>query len=74
MENGDKFFARMEGFVTNDLGKIAFNIAGRITGGTGRLATIQGSVREVGKLEPDKGDPAKGLNENRTDIEYSIGR
>ena len=40
-------------------------IAGRITGGTGKFATIQGFVREVVKIDG-------GLNENRTDIEYSI--
>src|SRR5271166_5524134 len=57
MEDGDKVFARMEGFAMSDSGKIAVNIAGRITGGTGKLATIQGFVREVVKLD-------KGLNEN----------
>jgi hypothetical protein len=67
MENGDKVFARMEGFAMNDSGKINVNIAGRITGGTGKLTTIQGFVREVVKLD-------KGSNENRTDIEYSIGK
>jgi hypothetical protein len=65
MENGDKVFARMEGFTTSELGKIVVSIAGRITGGTGKFATIQGSVREAVKLDG-------GLNENRTDIEYSI--
>jgi hypothetical protein len=65
METGDKVFARMEGFATNELGRVAVSIAGRITGGTGKFATIQGFVREVVKVDG-------GLNENRTDIEYSI--
>jgi hypothetical protein len=67
MEDGDKVFARMEGFAMNESGKIGINIAGRITGGTGKLATIQGFVREFVKLDKD-------TNENRTDIEYSIGK
>jgi hypothetical protein len=38
MENGDKAFARMDGFATNDSGKIGLIISGLITGGTGRGA------------------------------------
>jgi hypothetical protein len=67
MENGDKIFARMEGFAMNDAGKVGVSIAGRITGGTGKFATIQGFVREVVKLDG-------ALNENRTDIEYSTAK
>jgi hypothetical protein len=69
LENGDKAFARMEGFATNDAGKVGVTIAGRITGGTGKLATIQGFVREVVNL-----DPKTNLNENQTNIEYSVGK
>jgi hypothetical protein len=67
MENGDKVFARMEGFAMNDSGKVHVNIAGRITGGTGKLATIQGFVKEVVDLDKD-------TNVNRTEIEYSVGK
>jgi hypothetical protein len=69
MENGDKFFARMDGIVESSSGKGTGTIAGRITAGTGKLATIQGTIREMAKF-----DIKNGLNENRTEIDYSIGR
>jgi hypothetical protein len=69
MENGDKVFARMDGFATNDSGKIGLIISGLITGGTGRLATIRGLVREVVNF-----DPKTNLNENRVNIEYSVAK
>jgi hypothetical protein len=69
MENGDKVFARMEGFAMNDSGKIAVTIAGRITGGTGKFAAIQGTVREVANI-----DLKTNANHNSTDIEYSLGK
>jgi len=67
MDNGDKIFARMEGTAINDSGKITVMIAGRITGGTGKLARIQGLVREMVNV-----DPKTNSNENRTEIEYSV--
>jgi hypothetical protein len=42
--------------------------AGPITGGTGKLAGIHGTVRTFGTAEPKA-----GINENQTDIEYAIG-
>jgi hypothetical protein len=68
MENGDKVFARMDGVVDGSE-KGSATIAGRITGGTGKLAGIQGFVREVVNFEVKT-----GFNQNRTDIEYSIGK
>jgi hypothetical protein len=67
MDNGDKIFARMEGTAINDSGKITVMIAGRITGGTGKLARIQGVIREMVNF-----DPKTNSNENRTEIEYSV--
>ena len=67
MDNGDKIFARMEGTAINDTGKVTIMIAGRITGGTGKLAGIQGVVREMVNF-----DPKTNFNENLTEIEYSV--
>jgi hypothetical protein len=69
MDNGDKAFARMDGFATNDSGKIGLIISGLITGGTGRLATIRGLVREVVNF-----DPKTNLNENQVNIEYTVAK
>jgi hypothetical protein len=67
MDNGDKIFARMEGTGINDAGKITVMIAGRITGGTGKLERIQGTVREMVNV-----DTKTNSNQNRTEIEYSL--
>jgi hypothetical protein len=70
MENGEKVFARMDGIVeTDSSGKGTATIAGRISGGTGKFAAIRGLVREVAKF-----DLKSASNENRTDIEYSVGK
>jgi hypothetical protein len=69
MDNGDKFFARMDGIVESSSGKGTGTIAGRITNGTGKFADIQGTIREIAKF-----DIKNGLNENRTEIDYSIGK
>jgi hypothetical protein len=69
MENGDKFFARMDGVVQTGAASFTATIAGNITGGTGKFAAIQGIVREVANF-----DPKTGFNEDQTDIEYSIGK
>jgi hypothetical protein len=69
MENGNKFFARMDGIVESSSGKGTATIAGRITHGTGKLATIQGTILEMAKF-----DIKIGSNENRTEIDYSMGK
>ena len=68
LENGDKFFARMS-LVAQSVGpgKLMNMVVGPITGGTGKLAGIQGIVRSAGTAEPKA-----GVNENQTDIEYWI--
>jgi hypothetical protein len=68
MENGDKFFARVTSVAQNaGPGKFTITAAGPITGGTGKLAGIQGIVRATGTVEP-KG----GFNETQFEIEYWI--
>jgi hypothetical protein len=57
----------MEGTAINDSGKVTVMIAGRVTGGTGKLTKIQGVVREMVNF-----DPKTNSNENRTEIEYSV--
>jgi hypothetical protein len=69
MENGDKIFARMDGIVESSSGKGTATIAGRITNGTGKFAAIQGTIREMAKF-----DIKIGSNENRTEIDYSVGK
>ena len=49
-------------------GKLTNATVGYITGGTGKLAGIQGIIRTTGSAEPKV-----GLNETQTEIEYSIG-
>jgi hypothetical protein len=69
LENGDKFFVR-SALVSQSTGggKLSNMTAGPITGGTGKLAGIHGTVRTSGTAEPKA-----GINETQTDIEYSIG-
>ena len=69
MENGDKLFARMDGIVENSSGKGTGTIVGRITNGTGKFTAIQGTIREIAKF-----DIKAGINENRTEIDYSMGK
>jgi hypothetical protein len=69
MENGDKIFARMDGIVESSAGKGSATIAGRITNGTGKFATIQGTILEMAKF-----DIKIGSNENRTEMDYSTGQ
>jgi hypothetical protein len=57
----------MEGNGINDAGKITVMIAGRITGGMGKLERIQGTVREMVNV-----DTKTNSNQNRTEIEYSL--
>jgi hypothetical protein len=69
MENGDKIFARMDVIVESTSGKGSATIAGRITNGTGKFAGAQGAIREAAKF-----DIKAALNENRTEIDYSVGK
>ena len=66
MENGDKFFTRTA-LVAQGLGagKFSTTSAGLITGGTGKLAGIEGIIRTTGMAQP-----TAGVSENQTDIEY----
>jgi hypothetical protein len=69
LENCDKIFARMDGIVESTSGKGTATIAGRITNGTGKFAGVQGTIREAAKF-----DIKAALNENRTEIDYSVGK
>jgi hypothetical protein len=68
VENGDKFFARYIGQVQNNSGRFTDTTFGPITGGTGKLLGIQGTVRGVANFN------FSGFNDNQTVIEYSIGK
>jgi hypothetical protein len=70
LENGDKFFTRTTLTAHNAGGGKLTNVSvGNITGGTGKLAGIQGIVRSSGTA-----NPKAGFTETQTDIEYSIGK
>ena len=70
MENGDKFFVRAANVIqAGAAGMLTATTVGHITGGTGRLAGIQGIVRLVGNF--DLKEHCGGI---QTDIEYSIGK
>jgi len=70
MENGDKFFARSTGVMrSSSSGMLTVKDVGYITGGTGKLAAIQGMVRVVANI-----DYKAGFNETVDEIEYSIGK
>ena len=69
MDNGDKFSARTTTLVEPGAGKLTATSVGVITGGTGKLAGIQGTVREVTTF-----DPKSGFNEAQTELDYSIGQ
>jgi len=66
MENGDKFFARATSVAQNiGSGKFTITAVGPITGGTGKLTGLQGTVRAKGTVEP-----STGFNETQFEIEY----
>lgn len=69
VENGDKLFARNATLVQNVSGKLTATQVGYITGGTGKLAAIQGTVRAVANF-----DTKTGFNESQVDLDYSIGK
>jgi hypothetical protein len=69
-ENGDKVFARTATVVqSTGAGKATTVSVGPITGGTGKLAGIRGMIRSTGMAEPQA-----GINENQTEIEYSLAK
>jgi hypothetical protein len=72
VENGDKLFARFTSVVQSASGKITATTAGHITGGTGRLAGIQGVVRHLTNLDPRPGAASPG--DSQYEIEYSINK
>jgi hypothetical protein len=70
LDSGDKFFTRSTVLAHSaGSGKLTNVTVGYITGGTGKLAGIQGIVRTSGSA-----DPKAGVNETQTAIEYSIGK
>ena len=70
LENGDKFFTRGTVLARSaGPGKLSNVTVAYITGGTGKLAGIQGIVRTTGTAEPKA-----GVNETQVEIEYSIGK
>ncbi len=70
LENGDKFFVHSTLVAQSSGGsKLTATLSGVITGGTGKLAGISGTVQSV-----TQADPKAGFNENQTDMDYSIGK
>jgi hypothetical protein len=69
MENGDRFFTRTALLVQNIAGKLTATNVGNITGGTGKFAGAQGSVRISTNF-----DYKTGFNESQTDFEYTVGK
>jgi hypothetical protein len=71
MENGDKFVVRNANVIQPaGAGKLVATGVGHITGGTGKLGTIQGIAQQVTTFDPIAGVPG----ENQIDLEYSIGK
>jgi hypothetical protein len=71
MDNGDKFFVRNEAIIQRTAtGKLASTGAGHIFGGTGKLASIQGTTRNATTFDPKAGVADVG----ELDIEYSMGK
>jgi hypothetical protein len=68
LDNGDKFYVRNSLLIQNVSGKTVATTVGRITGGTGKLAGIQGVVRSLTNF-----DIKTGFNEGTNEIDYSIG-
>jgi hypothetical protein len=69
MENGDRVFTRNVGVVQNTAGRLTNTVVGNITGGTGKLAGIQGNTRAVANFNYNT-----GFVENQIEIEYWIGK
>lgn len=71
MDNGDKFFTRNAVVAQNVSGKITGTTVGRIIGGTGRLAGIEGNLRYVVSFDPR---PGGAIGDGQYEIEYLIGK
>jgi hypothetical protein len=71
LENGDKVFARYTSVVQSASSKITATTVGHITGGTGRLAGIQGVIRQVINIDPR---PGGAPGDAEYGIDYSIGK
>ena len=74
MEGGDKFFTKgslvsLSSVNPDGTRKNTATSVATITGGTGKFATIKGTIRTVTVF-----DPKSGLNEGQTEIEYSVGK
>jgi hypothetical protein len=70
LENGDKFFTRAALVAhSSGGGKLTATTIATITGGTGKLAGMQGVIYTV-----NQADPKAGFNEGQTEIEYTIGK
>jgi hypothetical protein len=70
LENGDKFFTHTTLIALNaGAGKLTNVSVGQITGGTGKFAGIQGTIRSSGSA-----NPKAGFTETQTDIENSMGK
>jgi hypothetical protein len=71
MENGDKFVVRNANIIQPaGAGKLVATGVGHITGGTGKLGTIQGIARQVTTFDPIAGVPG----DNQIEIEYSMAK
>jgi hypothetical protein len=66
LENGEKFFARLNLIAQRSCKSTGTNV-GTLTGGTGKFSGIRGVVRQLVTF-----DPKAGFNEAQWDIEYSI--
>jgi hypothetical protein len=69
MENGDKLFTKTIGVIQNTAGKLTNTNVGNLTGGTGTLAGIQGTIRQSGNF-----NYTTGFAEGQTEIEYLIDK
>jgi hypothetical protein len=70
LENGDKFFVRVANVTQIGSGDLlTATVVGHITGGTGRLTGIQGTLRAVTNF-----DLKERGGGSQTDIEYVIGK
>jgi hypothetical protein len=67
LDNGDKFFTRgrLVAFQSPEAPNLTATTVGPITGGTGKLARINGMARMV-----TLANPQTGMNETRIEIEY----
>jgi hypothetical protein len=71
LDNSDKFFVRNANVIQPaGAERLVATGVGHITGGTGKLGSIQGTARQVTTFDPIAGVPG----ENQVDLEYSIGK